>query len=160
MTIYICFYDEPTEYDSDVLYDGFCPPEIIPVETPLIISGKTQKIPTPTKEYCYIEIDSIYCYINGKFIPCNFKPIKFECEEEFDKIPRFIIDSIKFTNSSKLDDVWFDISDYDIKSNNLIIETNSLSIKESKNNTEISIENFDINDLEIIIESYVKKGSS
>lgn len=160
MTVYVCFYDEPVEYDSDVLYDGFCPPEIIPIETPLIVSGKSQKIPTPNKEYCYIEIDFIYCYIDGEIIPCSFKPIKFECEENVDEIPRFIIDSIKFINNSVMDDVWFDISDYQVKSIDIAIETNAISIAEIKNDTEILVEDFDIDDLEIIVESIVKKGSS
>ena len=162
MTVYVCFYDEDANYDSDVPYDGLCPPEILPVEIPLIIVGQSRK-PTPsTQEYCYIEIDFIECYIDGELVPCGFKKIKFECEEETDKIPRFMIDSVKFTNSSNLDDIWFDVTNYAIKGDDdeMIIQMDSMSVEEIKNDMDIVLEDFDVDDLEIIIEAIVKKGSS
>jgi len=161
MTVYVCFYDEPYDYDGDIPYDGLCPPEILPVEIPMVIVGKSRK-PTPsTQEYCYIEIDHVECYIDGELIPCSFKKIKFECEEDTDKIPRFMINSIKFSNSSNLDEIWFDVSNYTIKADDdTIIEMDSMSVGEIENDMDIVMEDFDVDDLEIIIEAIVKKGSS
>lgn len=159
MTIFVCFYDDDAFYDSDVPYDGLCPPAVIVQETPLIITGRTEKKPPSTKEYCYIEIDSLCAYVNGELIKCSFKPIRFECEEDVNDIPRFMIDYVKFSNNNKLDNVWFDVSDYQIKQNNFGIQAEYSGKGVVETNAEISIGDISFDDLEIIVESIVKKGS-
>jgi len=100
----VCYYDDPYDYNSDVYWNGACPPAPLPVEVPFVLRGKSEK--RTKKIYCCVDIDTMYCYVNGELVSqekISAKKIRHVSEEDEENRPQFLINRIGYTQCNTFD---------------------------------------------------------
>jgi hypothetical protein len=137
MDIFVCLYDEPQDYDSDVSYDGFCEEEATP-ELPVFINvGRSSRKKHTTEQHCYFEFNITELYIDGILIRDKFKKIKYKCSTT-NKI-QLVVNEIYVAND-KFDDMFqCNINGIYQKNNHVEILTEALSITNNSDDIRITV---------------------